>query len=180
MGITVCFWHCAIFVQYPTLTLLTEFKKRAFSFKTHPKENLKTYKIKSLCILLWKQTDRWILLFWGTEDKKQGWAGSHTAYMIFCLKSTDNKKLELSPKYSICVFSLWKPAFSGSHITSPQGREPIQSRLNQMGKSHVPAAADGSSAARSHRDPLSQTSLPCQKLCFFFLRPDQMVCEALG
>lgn len=114
------------------------------------------------------QTDKGILLVWGRKDKKQGWVGSSTACMSFCLKKADNGKLDLGSKYDVCMFSLWKLAFSGSHVTSPQGKEPIWSRLNQMGKSRVLAAADGSSGERSHRDPLSQTSLPCQKLWFFW------------
>lgn len=117
-------------------------------------------------------------MFWGREHKKQWRDGSYTAYIIFCLKTADDKKLDLISKYDICVFFLWQLASSGSHVTSPQGREPIWSRLNQMRKSHVPAVADGSSGGRSHRDRLSQTSFPCQKL-WFFLRPDQMVCKAL-
>lgn len=156
-----------------------------FSFKIHPEDNLQRNKIKWLCILFWNQADRWVLQFWDREDKKQGWVRSYT-YTTLCSKTADNKKPELSFQYEICVFSLGKPAFSGSHVSSPRGWEPIWSRVNQMGKSHIAAAADGSSGGRSHRDPPSQTSIPCQKLCWFFfakffifLRPDQMVCEAL-
>lgn len=166
MGVTVYFWHCAIFAQLPR-------KKKAFSFKYSLK---RTYKHKRLShFAFYCEIKQMCGLFCFGAGKRSQDGLSQGFSDILPENCWSQKTRPMFQIWHVHIF-LVQNLLSQGHTSQPPGQGAVWSRLSQMGKSPVAAAADGSSGGRSHRDPPSQTSLTCSSSGFW--RPEQMVCKA--
>lgn len=168
----VCIWQCAIFAQLSTLPE----KKKAFSFKIQFEENTQTHKIKSLCILLWNQTDIWIILLWGREDKARlGWFLWSISDILLenCWSQKTRPKFQI---WHLHIFSVQNLLSQGHAYHSPQGRELF--RVGRARWGNLPWQLQ--QMGTQERDPTEtlHLKLPSLARSSGFLRPEQMGCKA--